>query len=411
MKAQALAIIAVIGTGVAMFAMYLSTFDSLDRTKDDYYNRGRFGDVFAGCKRAPEWIGERIAEIPEVAQVSTRVVVDVTLDLPGFPEPATGRLLSIPEIDRDTLDDVSLRRGRYIDALSSDDVIVHEAFAEEHGLGPGDRVAAIINGRRRELTITGVGLSPEYVYVIGPGDFVPDHRRFGIFWMGRGALAAAFDMEGGFNHVSLRLAPGRNGARADPAPVIAKLDRLLEPYGGLSAVARRDQQSNWFVENELREMRTMAAILPVIFLGVAAFLLNIVLARAIAVQRTQIAVLKALGYHNREIALHYLAFGLLIAGLGALLGSIAGAYLGRGSPISMPSISVSPTTPTHSLRRSRWPRRRSAWRRRHSVRSAPSGGRSPCLPRIRCGRSRLPDSNRLFLNELDSAESSVLRAG
>ena len=330
MKAQVLAITAVIGTGVAMFAMYLSTFDSLDRTKDEYYNRGRFGDVFAGCKRAPAWLGERIAEIPEVAQVETRVVVDVTLDIPGFDDPATGRLLSIPEIDRDTLDDVFLQRGQYIEATSADGVIVHEAFAEEHGLDPGDTIAAIINGRRRELTITGVGLSPEYVYVIGPGDIVPDHRRFGVFWMGRRALAAAFDMEGGFNHVSLRLAPGRNGARADPAPVIAELDRLLEPYGGLSAIERLHQQSNWFVENELREMRTMASILPVIFLSVAAFLLNIVLSRAIAVQRTQIAALKAVGYHNREIAIHYLAFSLLIAGLGAVLGSFAGARLGDG---------------------------------------------------------------------------------
>lgn len=330
MKAQALAIIAVIGTGVAMFTMYLSTFESLGQTKADYYSRGRFGDVFAACKRAPNWVGERVAEIPGVAEVSTRVIVDVTLDIPGFSEPARGRLLSIPEVDRDTLNDLSLRSGRYIEAGSLDEVIVHEAFAEEHGLEEGDRIAAIINGRRRSLTVVGIGLSPEYVYVIGPGDLIPDRRRFGVFWMGRDALAAAFDMEGGFNHVSLRIASNENGRQSVEAPVIAELDLLLEPYGGLSATERRYQQSNWFVENELREMRTMASILPVIFLGVAAFLLNIVLSRSIAVQRTQIAVFKAIGYRNREIAGHYLAFGLLIAGLGAVFGSVAGAYLGSG---------------------------------------------------------------------------------
>jgi putative ABC transport system permease protein len=253
----------------------------------------------------------------------------VTLDIAGVDEPARGRLISIPEIDRATLNDVSVRRGRYIDAAGRDDVLVHEAFANEHGLEPGDRIAAIINGRRRELEIAGVALSPEYIYVIGPGDIIPDHRRFGVFWMGGRALASAFDMEGGFNDVSLRLEPGH---RADPdAPdVIAELDRLLDPYGGLGGIARRHQPSHWFIENELREMRTMASILPVIFLAVAAFLLNIVLSRTITVQRTQIAALKAVGYTSREVALHYLGIGALISLLGSIAGNVAGARLGGG---------------------------------------------------------------------------------
>jgi putative ABC transport system permease protein len=330
LKTQAVAIVAVIGTGVAMFAMYLSTFDSLERTQRDYYDSQRFAHVFAGAKRAPAWLAERIAEIPHVAQVETRVRVDVTLDVPGFEEPVTGRLLSIPESDRDTLNDVFIRRGRYIESASGDDVLVHEAFADEHGLGPGDHIGAIINGRRRDLRITGVALSPEYIYVIGPGDVIPDHRRFGVLWMGRRALAAAFDMEGGFNQVSVRLSPGQKEASFESAAVIAELDQMLEPYGGLGAIERRHQQSNWFIENELRELRTMASILPVIFLVVAAFLLNVVLSRTITVQRTQIAALKAVGYDNRQIALHYLAIGVLIACLGTLLGSVVGARLGAG---------------------------------------------------------------------------------
>jgi putative ABC transport system permease protein len=310
--------------------MYLSTFDSLERSRTEYYDRGRFAHVFARCKRAPSWLGERIAEIPDVAAVETRVVMDVTLDIPGVDEPAVGRLISIPEVDRPTLNDVVLREGRYIDVSGRDEVLVHEAFADEHGLVPGDRIDAIINERRRELTIAGIALSPEYIYVIGPGDIIPNHRRFGVFWMGRKALASAFNMEGGFNDVSLRLAPGRGADSAVPPAVIAELDRLLDPHGGLGAIGRRHQPSHWFIENELRELRTMASILPVIFLVVAAFLLNIVLSRMIAVQRTQIAALRALGYTSREVALHYVGIGLLIAILGAVVGNIAGARLGEG---------------------------------------------------------------------------------
>jgi putative ABC transport system permease protein len=330
LRAQVLAIVAVIGTGVAMFAMYLSTFDSLEQTQRLYYESERFADVFAHSKRAPAWLEERIAEIPQVAHVDTRIVVEVTLDVPGFDEPATGRLISIPEVDTETLNDVFLRSGRYIDPVGRDEVLIHEAFADEHGLVPGDRLAAIINGRRKELEIAGVALSPEYVYVIGPGDIVPDHRRFGVLWMGRRALAAAFDLEGGFNDVSVSLSVDSESPIDRSLSVIAELDRLLDPYGGLGAIARRHQSSHWFIENELRELRTMASILPVIFLGVAAFLLNIVLSRTISVQRSQIAALKALGYGNREIGQHYFGLCAVIVGLGAIAGNIAGAQLGSG---------------------------------------------------------------------------------
>ena len=327
LKAQGLAIAAVIGTGVAMFTMYLSTFDSLDRTHAAYYDRLRFAHVFAGCVRAPGRLADRISEIPGVAMADVRVVVDVTLDLPGLSEPSTGRLISVPEVDRATLNDVVLRRGRYIDPDDPDEVLVHESFALAHGLSPGDTVAAIINERRRVLEIAGIALSPEYIYVIGPGEIMPDDRRFGVFWMGHRALASAFDMEGGFNHVSLRLSPGRT-SEAAAAPVVAELDRLLEPYGGLGAIRREHQQSHWFIENELRELRTMASILPVIFLAVAGFLLNVVLSRTIAVQRTQIAALKALGYGDGSIALHYMALGAAVSAVGALAGCVAGARLG-----------------------------------------------------------------------------------
>ncbi len=325
LKGQGLAIGLVIAAGVAMFAMYSSTFESLDHTHTVYYDRYRLADVFASLKRAPLSTVSRLEALPGVAQVEPRVVVQVTLDVPGMTEPARGLLLSIPEHRRAILNDVHLLRGRYIQATRPDEVLVIEAFATAHGLEPGDPIGAVINGRRRELMIVGIALSPEYVYTIAPGDLLPDDRRFGVFWMGRRALSSAFDMEGGFNDVSLALGPG-----ASSEAVIADVDRLLERYGGLGAIPRRLQVSAWFVANEMREMKTMGSILPVVFLAVAAFLLNVVLSRIISVQRTQVAALKAVGYTNREVALHYTKLALAVAFAGGVLGVAVGAWLGRG---------------------------------------------------------------------------------
>jgi putative ABC transport system permease protein len=323
MKSQAIAIALVIASGVAMFVMYRSNFESLRRTQEAYYDQQRFADVFANAKRVPERVAERLADIPGVRAVDTRVVANVTLDVPGIEAPARARLVSIPADGRPRLNDVFLRRGRWIDPARADEVLVSEAFAIAHDFQPGAELAAIINGRRRLLRIAGIALSPEYIYTIPPGEMIPDDRRFGVLWMERRALASAFDLEGGFNDVALQLMPGGSSAE-----VIAQVDRILEPYGGLGAIPRALQFSHWTLDSELTQLQNFGLIVPMLFLGVAAFILNVALTRALALQRAQIAALKALGYSNAELAWHYLKWALLIAAFGAALGTAAGSWLG-----------------------------------------------------------------------------------
>jgi putative ABC transport system permease protein len=325
MRSQAIAIGLVLAAGIAMYVAYYSTFDSLQATRESYYTQYRFADVFANTKRAPLALASRIRELDGVAQADVRVVVDVTLDLPGVTEPMTGRLISM-DFPRDRpLNDVFIRRGRDPEPGRQDEVLVNESFAEKRGLSPGDTVGAIINGRRRDLRIVGIALSPEYVYAIRPGDVLPDASRLGIFWMERRTLGAAYDMEGGFNDVAIKLSPG-----ADDAAVAAALDRLLTPYGSFGTIPRRLQVSAWFLQNELTQLQTAGIIIPTIFLGVAAFLLNVSLNRIVAVQREQIAALKAVGYSNAELGRHYLAWSLLIALGGAVMGMLLGKWLGTG---------------------------------------------------------------------------------
>jgi putative ABC transport system permease protein len=323
MKTQALAIAMVVAAGVSMYVMYLSTFDSLYRTRDDYYDRQRFADVFASLKRAPLRVAAGIAAIPDVSAVETRVVANVALDLPDIEEPASGRLVSVPAHRRPLVNDLYLRRGRWIERGRSDEVLASEGFVIANRLELGDRVPAVLNGRLRELTIVGVALSPEFIYNIRPGELVPDDRRYGTFWMDEQALAAAFDMEGGFNDVVLAVAPG-----ASTDAVIARLDRLLEPYGGLGAIPRALQLSHWTVQNELTQLQTFGFLLPLIFMIVAAFILNVALTRALALQRPQIAALKALGYDNRSIGWHYLKWALAIGLAGVVIGAVLGAMMG-----------------------------------------------------------------------------------
>ena len=323
MSGQALAIALVVAAGVALYVTYLTNFETLRRTQQRFYQSQRFGDVFASLVRAPLSVAGAIRDIPGVTAIETRVVADVTLDLPNLNQPAIGRLVGIPPDRRPLVNDLFLRKGAWLDPARPDDVLASEGFVNAHRLQPGDAVAAVINGRSRKLTIAGVALSAEYIYSINPGEMVPDDVRFGVFWMNERALAAAFDMEGGFNSVVLALAPGVN-----PEGPIARLDQVLAPYGGLGAIPRALQLSHWTLDSELRQLESIGVLLPMIFLAVAAFVLNVALGRALILQRSQIAALKALGYSNAALAWHYMKWALLIGAAGLVIGVLAGAWLG-----------------------------------------------------------------------------------
>ena len=323
MKGQAFAIALVMACGIAVFIMSLTTYRSLESARDAYYDRYRFAHVFAHLKRAPNALRDRIAEIPGISRVETRVVVDVTLDMPGMAEPVTGRLISLPESGRGGLNRLHLRSGRYIEP-GRNEVIASEPFVEAHGLKPGARIRAIINGRLDTFRIVGVAISPEYIYQIRPGDLLPDDKRFGVFWMDYEELSTAYDLEGAFNNISLTLMRG-----ASEPDVIRRLDRLTREYGGLGAYGREDQLSHRLISDEMKNLRSMSVITPSIFLAVAAFIINVVLSRLINTQREQIATLKAFGYGRYEVGAHYLKFVLFITVLALVIGAAAGGWLGK----------------------------------------------------------------------------------
>ncbi len=324
MRLQALAIVMVIVSGVAVFIMSLSTYDSLYETRETYYQEHQFADIFTALKRAPLSVKQHIQEIKGVDQVQTRVISYVNLDIAGYDDPASGHLISLPDNSTGVLNQILLRSGRLLDPNRDNEIILSKEFANAHNLMEGDNIKAIINGRSKKLTIIGTAMSPEYIYQIAPGAMFPNHKSYGVMWMARTPLASAFDMQGAFNHVSLTLT--KNGNKED---VIDQLDQLLKPYGGIGAYTREKQVSNQFLTEELKQLQNMATLFPIIFLGVAAFLLNVVVSRLIALEREQIATLKAFGYRNTDIALHYSKLVLMITAFGILIGIGVGTWMGH----------------------------------------------------------------------------------
>ena len=324
MKGQVFAISMVVMSGVATFILFISTMHSLDFTRSKFYRDYNFADVFVNLKRAPESLKDKIKNINGVKQLETRVSAQAKLDIQGYTENVTGTIVSIPDDGNPLLNRLYIRQGRLPDPFKDNEVVINETFAQAHKFKLGDQLAAVINGKWKNLTITGIALSPEFVLVMKIGAMTPDYKRFGILWMSRKAISKAYDMEGAFNDVVLSLYPG-----AREGDVIRELDNILGQYGGFGAYGRKDQMSHRMLSEEMKQLRTSSRIYPIIFICVAAFLLNIVMSRIINTQREQIAILKAFGYNDFDIAVHYAKMVVLIISTGIAVGIAAGIWLGK----------------------------------------------------------------------------------
>lgn len=323
--AQVLAIALVMAAGVATLILGTGAYQSLSQTRASYYADHRFADIFANVTRAPKSLIADIEAIEGLAAAEPRIVKIALTDIPGMMEPAAVEIVSLPALGEPRLNRLYLRTGRMPASGATDEILVSDGFAKAHSLTAGSTLTVLLNGIRRKLKITGTALSPEFIYTLGPGDIMPDERRFGVVWMREGEVAAAYGLSGAFSNLAIKLLPG-----ASEAATVAAIDPRLERYGGLGAYGRADHISHAFLDAELKQLRAMSQVLPPIFLIVAAFLVNMTLSRLIALEREQIGLLKALGYSSWAVARHYIYFVSMIAFIGVVIGAVAGSLLGNG---------------------------------------------------------------------------------
>ncbi len=318
LKFQAITISLVVASGVAIFIASLISYDSLWTARDKFYTNYYFSQGFVSLKRAPNSVNRRLEKIQGIGIVKTRIIQEGTIDFKEEILPTSARFVSLTK----GINEIALTSGRF--PVTDQEVIVSESFAKANKLNPGDKITTILYGVRKSFVMVGTGLSPEYVYIFRVSNPMPDDKHYGVFWMNREALEKAFRMEGAFNDAVFTFIPGAN-----TRSVLKEVDNVLENYGGFGSYDRDKLPSYSFLRDEFKQLKTTAFMIPVIFLGVAAFLLHIVSTRLVSKEREQIATLKALGYDNWTIALHYLKFISVISSLGSIVGIFLGIYLGE----------------------------------------------------------------------------------
>lgn len=332
---QVLTIALVVGSAVGALLTTQACWGSLEAARQSFYSESHMADLFAGLRRAPRSALADFEAVEGVAQAQASIERPARLLLPGVREPVMSHVVGVHGLRPMQLNRVVLRAGQPTSVTPgvwpgpprSDGLVpvwVSEGFARARGLRPGDQLQALMNGRLRRLEVTALALAPDVVFAGALG--MPDPAGYGVLWMDEDTLAAAWDLQGAFNRLALRLAPG---AREDA--VIAAVQALLPRWGGREVLPRKFQASDQMLQNEIQEQRLLGTVLPAVFTAVSVFLLHVVMTRLVATQRESIAALKALGFSNLSLGMHQLELALVIAAIGfavgAALGWLAGVWL------------------------------------------------------------------------------------
>ena len=323
---QSLGVVAVVMCGIAAYICVYSAYLNLSLTRDTYYAQNRFADFEILVDRAPETAVFKLEAIPGVRQVRKRIVEEVNVDIPGVDEPRIGRLISMPMPRAPVINDMVLLAGRYFDTGTQSETVLSEHFARANGLEIGDRVHISVDNKKYSLRIVGIGASPEYVYMIrNVQSLVPSPEGFGILWVPEDFAETALDLKSACNNIV--------GLVDDPHDldvILDEADKILDPYGVFAKTKRENQISNRFISDEIKGLGVSAKIIPTLFLGIAALIILILLNRMVRTERTQIGLMKAFGYSNWAVGVHYIEYGIVLALVGCVGGFLLGQWMAGG---------------------------------------------------------------------------------
>lgn len=321
------AIVGIIVLGISCFVAMASMYINLEQARRDYYARCRMADFSVALKKMPTAELHRVDAIAGITEYRPRISFSVVVDIEDSARPISARVFSLPDSPAPVINNVVLRRGGYFTDRRREEVIINDAFARAHNIRPGDSVRVLLNNSVQELDVVGTAISAEFVYLIAPGGIVPDPKSYGVFYLKRSYAEEVFDFDGACNEI-VGLIDG--DSRETPDAVLRELETRLAPFGVVTTTPRSRMPSHWFLMSELTGLRVSVIILPAIFLGVAALILNVLMMRLAEQQRTVVGTLKALGYGNRRLFSHYVKFGGLVGLIGGILGTVAGHFMADG---------------------------------------------------------------------------------
>lgn len=319
-KGQFISILTVIALALAIYVSSSMTAINLEDSVEEYYRETNLADLTIMAINIPNEVLIDIGNIDGVKEVQGRIVEDFPLLVEDGDERVNVRIISIPQYNR--INKLYMQSGREVKANSQEAIVIQQ-FANARGIELGDKITPLIYGVPHQLEVVGVGSSSEYSYLVEKEEtLLPAGKDFGVIYVNETIVRNILNYYDGFNQLLIKV---------EDDSIIENIVKAVESYMGdhglISILKQNEVISVRLLNEEVQQMKNLSLAVPILFLMVASIIIIIMLSRVVRNDRTSIGVLKALGYRNSSILLHYTKYTLSIGLLGGTLGAILGILI------------------------------------------------------------------------------------
>lgn len=320
-KGQFLAIMAVIIVGLLVYTALNMAVVNLKNTVDYYYDLTNFADLYVQVVKIPAKSIKDLESKQSIVKAQGRIVYDVPLKVEDEDEKVNVRVISVPD-SSENINSLYIVDGEAISNKAKDALVI-EQFAKARNIKVGETIIPQIGGKQYELTVRGIVASPEFVYLMeDEQSLLPQPDKFGVIYVSDEFARQSFGLNDGHNEVLINLKSEKDIDKAKE-----RLEEELDKFGVKRIITKEEQLSNRMISEEINQLKNSSNTVPLIFLGVAAIILAVMISRMVRNDRTSIGVLKALGYNNIQILFHYIKYSLFIGIMGSIIGTFTGMIL------------------------------------------------------------------------------------
>lgn len=318
-KGQYIAVLAIIVTGIFVFTAVSNSAINLKDSINDYYSKTNFADIFVQGRGFTEKLEKELTGNNDIKQVELRLVFDTKYITDNEDDNVDIRVVSVDK-NENKINELFMKSGNR--SLSERDAIVIEQFAVARKIKLGDELNIKINGKKQSFRVSGIASSSEYIYMLKDAQtMLPDPENFGVVFIEEDTLRKIYGSRGNFNEMLISLNSEENIEKTADY-----LENRLDDYS-VRVTKKQDQLSNNMLSQEITGLEVSSKSVPVVFLIFAGIMLATMLSRIVKKDRMSIGVLKAMGFTNEEIVVHYLKYAASVGIIGGLLGSIIGTAL------------------------------------------------------------------------------------
>jgi len=318
-KGQYFAVLSIIITGIFVFTAVNNSAVNLKDSINDYYDAINFADIFIQGRNMPEGLEKQLRGSNDIKEAEARLVFDTKFLTGNNDDNVNVRVVSVHRHEN-KINRLFMKSGKR--TLTGNDIIVIEKFAEARNIKVNDEIKLRINGREHAFIVSGIASSAEYIYIMeNEQALVPAPEKFGVVYVEKEYLQRISGNKGNFNDIVIKL------NTPDATDAASKyLENRLDKYDA-RIIKREDQLSNNVMNQEISGLELMSQSIPFIFLLFAGVMLAVMLSRIVKRDRMAIGVLKAMGFTNNEIVIHYLKYAGSVGLIGGTTGSIIGTAL------------------------------------------------------------------------------------